>query len=121
MPRGPKPAEPIALTLEELKELQRIARLRETASHGRGVRAQIIVTTYEHPDWNNAQIARKLGTTVGTVQKWRKRWRTTRTLAEARRPGAPRLFSLHRPSPDHRPRLYVAPRVGPPALPLIDR
>lgn len=121
MPRGPKPAEPISLTLEEFKELQRLSRLRETASHGRVVRAKIILAAYEHPDWNNAQIARKLGTTLGTVYQWRKRWRTTRTLAEAQRPGAPRLFSLNRPSPDYRARLYVAPRVGPPALPLVRR
>jgi len=121
MPRGPKPAEPISLTLEELKELQRLSRLRESASHGRVVRAKIILTAYEHPEWNNAQVARKLGTTVGTVQKWRKRWRATRTLAEAQRPGAPRLFSLHGPSPDHGPRLYVTPRVGTSALPLVRR
>lgn len=121
MPRGPKPAEPISLTLEALKELQRLSRLRETASHGRVVRAKIILTAYQHPAWNNAQIARRLGTTVGTVQKWRKRWRATRTLAEAQRPGAPRLFSLNRPSPDHGPRLYVAPRVRPPPLPLVRR
>jgi len=119
MPRGPTPAAQIALTLEELRELQRIARRRETASHGRVVRAKIILTAYEHPEWNNAQIARKLGTTVGTVQKWRKRWRATRTLAEAPRAGAPRLFSLNGPSPDHGPRLHVAPRVGPSALPLV--
>ena len=121
MPRGPQPAEPISLTLEELTELQRLSRLRETASHGRVIRAKIIRTAYEHPDWNNAQIARRLGTTVGTVQKWRKRWRTTRTLAEAQRPGAPRLFSLNHQSPDHGPRLHVAPRVRTPALPLVRR
>lgn len=121
MPRGPKPAEPISLTLEELQGLQRLSRLRESASHGRVVRATIILTAYAHPEWSNVQIARKLGTTVGTVQKWRKRWQATRTLAEARRPGAPRLFSLHRPRPDHRPRLYVAPGVRTPALPLVCR
>ena len=121
MPRGPKPAEPIALTLEELKQLQHLVRLREAASHGRVVRAKIILTAYEHPEWNNAQIARRVGTTVGTVQKWRKRWRTTQTLAEAQRPGAPRLFSLNRQSPDHRPRLYVAPRVRTPPFPLVRR
>ena len=121
MPRGPKPAEPIALTLEELKQLQRLGRLREAASHGRVVRAKRLLAAYEHPEWNNAQIARKLGTTAGTVQKWRKRWRTTRTVVEAPRPGAPRLFSLKRQSSNHRPRLYVAPRVGTPALPLVRR
>jgi len=121
MPRGPKPAEPVSLTLEELKELQRLSRRRETASHGRVMRAKILLTAYEHPEWNNAQIARKLGTTMGTVQKWRKRWRTTRSVAEAQRPGAPRFFSLNGPSPDHRPRLYAALRVGPPALPLVRR
>ena len=121
MPRGPKPADPIALTLGELQDLRHRVRLRETASHGRVLRAKIVLTAYEHPDWNNAQIARRLGTTVGTVQKWRKRWRTTRTLAEAQRPGAPRLFSLNRQSPDHRPRLYVAPRGRTSALPLVRR
>lgn len=121
MPRGPKPAEPISLTLEELQQLQHLVRLREAASHGRVVRAKIILAAYEHPAWNNAQLARKLGTTVGTVQKWRKRWRATRTVAEAQRPGAPRLFSLHRQSPDHRPRLHVAPRVRPPPLSLVRR
>lgn len=121
MPRGPKPAEPISRTLEALTELQRFSRLRETASHGRVVRAKSILTAYAHPAWNNAQIARKLGTTVGTVQKWRKRWRASRTVAEAQRSGAPRLFSLNRQRPDHRPRLYGTPRVGTPALPLVCR
>lgn len=121
MPRGPKPADPIALTLDELQELRHLVRLRETASHGRVLRAKIILTASEHPEWNNAQVARKLGTTGGTVQKWRKRWRASRTLAEAQRPGAPRLFSLHRQSTDHRPRLSVAPRVGTSALPLVRR
>jgi len=121
MPRGPKPAEAIALTLEELKEVRHTARLRETASHGRVLRAQIILTAYEHPEWNNAQLARKLGTTVGTVHKWRKRWGATRTLAEAQRPGAPRLFSLQRQSPDYRSRLYVAPRLGASLISLVQR
>jgi len=94
MARGPKPEDKIALTLEELQELHHIVRLRETASHGRVLRAKIILTAYEHPDWNNAQIAKKLASTIGTVHKWRKRWRTTRALGEAQRPGAPRFFSL---------------------------
>ena len=68
MPRGPKPAEPIALTLEELKQLQHLVRLREAASHGRVVRAQMLLAAYEHPEWNNAQIARQLGTTVGNPE-----------------------------------------------------
>jgi transposase-like protein len=105
--------------LDELKEVQHLARLRETASHGRVLRAQIILTAYEHPAWNNAQIARKLGTTVGTVQKWRKRWGETRSLAEAQRSGAPRLFSLQRQSPDDRARLYGAPRVRAAFIPLV--
>jgi len=105
MPRGPKPAEAIALTLEELKEVRHTARLRETASHGRVLRAQIILTAYEHPEWNNAQLARKLGTTVGTVHKWRKRWGATRTLAEAQRPGGAVPFF----PPASEPRLPLSP------------
>ena len=94
MPRGPKPEQKIALTLEELKELRHIVRLRERASHARVVRAKIILLAYEHPDWNNAEIAKRVATTVGTVHKWRKRWRETRNLGESQRPGAPRFFSL---------------------------
>lgn len=121
MPRGPKPAEPISLTLEELTDLQHLARLRETASHGRVLRAKMLLTAYTHPDWNNAQIAQELGTTVGTVHKWRKRWSTAKTVAEAPRPGAPRLFSLQRASPDDRARLYVAPRLGTSLISLVQR
>jgi len=93
MPRGPKPTHKVTLTAKEYAELKHIARLR-TAPYAEVVRAKVIVTAYEHPDWTNQQIARAIGCTFRTVRKWRQRWRSKGSLVDSERPGGPRFFSL---------------------------
>ncbi len=55
-------------------------------------RANIILTTTEHPDWTDAQIAEEVGCSPALVRKWRKRWCQTRSKDVAPRPGRPRMF-----------------------------
>src|SRR5437764_13553701 len=102
--RGPKPAYPIALTAEEVKHLQQLIRA-HTTPQTLAVRARIILRAHEHPEQSNQQIASVVGTTDRTVRKWRGRWVTSRTLADAPRSGAPRRFSPSATSASHRHRL----------------
>ena len=90
--RGPKPAHPIVLTAEEVKQLQQLIRAHNTPQT-LAVRARIILTAHEHPEQNNQQIAASVGTTDRPVRNWRARWVATRSLADAPRSGAPRRFS----------------------------
>ena len=90
--RGPKPAHPIVLTAEEVKQLQQLIRAHSTPQT-LAVRARIILTAHEQPEQNNQQIAATVGTTDRTVRNWRARWVATRSLTDAPRSGAPRRFS----------------------------
>jgi transposase len=90
--RGPKPNYPIQLTLDQAAALRRLIRAHTTAQV-LVVRAQIVLTAYEQPDWSNQQIARHLGTSDRMVRKWRRRWCETARLEDAPRAGAPRRFS----------------------------
>jgi hypothetical protein len=89
---GPKPQYPIELTSEEEAELQQMVKSRK-AEQGQVVRAKIILTAHDHPDWRNQQIARVVGCTDRSVRKWRRRWVETKNLADLPRSGAPRRFS----------------------------
>jgi transposase-like protein/transposase len=90
--RGPKPKYTIELTTEEGQELRKLANSRK-ASHGKVIRAQILLAAYDHPEWSNQQIAREMGCTDRTVRKWRQRWAKKRSIEDLPRPGAPRRFS----------------------------
>ncbi len=90
--RGPKPTHQIHLTAEAAEQLRRLIRAHSTAQT-LVVRAQIVLTAHDHPDWNNQQIALALGTSDRMVRKWRQRWCQTQSLADAPRSGAPRRFS----------------------------
>src|SRR2546425_9508239 len=90
--RGPKPSYPISLTEAEFKSLQQQARAHKTGQSA-AVRARILLSAHEHPEWSNQQIAEGVGTTDRTVRKWRGRWGATRSIADAPRSGAPRHFS----------------------------
>jgi transposase len=92
---GPKPTVKILLKAEEIEELRRIARLRK-APYAEVVRAKVILLAWEHPDWSNSALARKIGCALRTVQRWRQRWKKggRRTVQERERSGAPRFFSL---------------------------
>jgi len=89
---GPKPKHIIKLTTEGEQQLRKIANSR-TEPHGKVVRAQIIVSAYDHPEWSNQQIAREVGCTDRTVRKWCRRWTETKSIEDLPRPGAPRRFS----------------------------
>ena len=93
MPPGPKPQQIVRLNAKEYEQLQHLARLRK-APHAEVVRAKILLLAYEHPDWDNVTIARKVGCTDRTVRKWLKQSREGPILQEAPRSGAPRFFSL---------------------------
>lgn len=81
----------VQLTEQEKKLLQQQALARKTGQ-SKVKRAKIILTTAEHPDWTDAQIAGNIGCSPALVRKWRKRWCQTRSLEEAPRPGRPRMF-----------------------------
>ncbi len=90
--RGPKPNYPIELSTTEEQELRHLVR-----AHGSGqalvVRARIVLTAFDHPEWDNQRIARTTGTSDRMVRKWRGRWVATHRLLDAPRSGAPRRFS----------------------------
>gem|GEM_PF-309357 len=90
--RGPKPSYPISLTEAEVKSLQQQARAHKTGQ-STAVRARILLHANEHPEWSNLQIAQVLATTDRNVRKWRGRWVSTHSIADAPRSGAPRHFS----------------------------
>ena len=89
---GPKAQYPIKLLNNEIVELRQVLRSHK-APQAKVLRARIIVTAYEHPDWSNQQIAREAGTSDRMVRKWRRRWVERRRLDDLPRPGAPRRFS----------------------------
>jgi transposase len=90
--RGPKPSHPISLTEAEVKQLQQQVRA-HTTGQSAAVRARILLSAHEHPEWSNQQIAQAVGTRDRTVRKWRGRWVATRSIADAPGSGAPRHFS----------------------------
>lgn len=66
--RGPKPSYPISLTETEVKRLQQQARA-HTTGQSAAVRARILLSAHEHPEWSNQQIAQGVGATDRTVRK----------------------------------------------------
>lgn len=90
--RGPKPKYAIVLTTEEERELRRLVSSRK-APQGKALRARILLSAYDHPEWSNQQIAQAVGCTDRTVRKWRRRWVERRSIEDLPRPGAPRRFS----------------------------
>jgi len=90
--RGPTPKYPINLTTEQEQQLRQLVKSRK-AAQGQVLRAQIILSAHDHPEWSNQQIAQKVGCSDRTVRQWRKRWVETHSLADLPRPGAPRRFS----------------------------
>lgn len=90
--RGPKPKYPIELTSEEEEVLRRLVNSRN-APQGKVLRARILVSAHDHPEWSNQQVARECGCAAWTVRKWRRRWAETKSIDDLPRPGAPRRFS----------------------------
>ena len=81
----------IVLTDPERRELSRRARSTRTPHRDR-IRAQIVLAAGNGEA--NAAIARRVGVSVDTVRKWRKRFAAGRLagLRDTRRPGRPRRF-----------------------------
>lgn len=90
--RGPKSTYKIQLSQEEAKYLHHLVQAHKSPQ-AQVVRAKIVLTVHEHPDWSAPQIAQASQSSDRMVRKWRKRWLTTHSLADAPRSGAPRHFS----------------------------
>ena len=106
---GPKPSYPISLTEAEVKSLQQVVRAHKSGQ-SQVMRARILLSAHEHPEWSNQQIAQVVGTSDRIVRKWRGRWGATHSLADAPRSGAPRRFSPSSACPSHSHRLQFAPK-----------
>ena len=90
--RGPKPKYEIELIPEEEQSLRRLVRA-HNSPQGKVLRARILLSAFDHPEWSNQQIAQEAGCTDWTVRKWRRRWVDRRSIEDLPRPGAPRRFS----------------------------
>jgi transposase len=89
---GPKPTHKIELDPQQLRQVKQTAHS-HTAPYAQVVRAKIIELAVEHPDYTNQQIAFEVACSDRTVRKWRSRYKTTASLEDAPRSGAPRRFS----------------------------
>jgi hypothetical protein len=89
---GPKPDYPISLTEAERKNLEGVVRAHKSGQY-QVMRARILLSANEHPEWSNQQIAAFSRTSDRIVRTWRQRWVTTHSIADAPRSGAPRRFS----------------------------
>ena len=66
--RGPKPSYAISLTEAEVKSLQQQVRAHKTGQ-SQAMRAQILLSAHEHPEWSNQQIPEVAGTSDRIVRK----------------------------------------------------
>jgi hypothetical protein len=66
--RGPKPKYRITLTPEEEQFLRRLVGARNSPQ-GQVLRARILLSAFDHPEWSNQQIAREAGCTDSANQK----------------------------------------------------
>jgi Winged helix-turn helix len=107
----------IGLSEGEERELRRRAR-QQTLAYREVLRAKIVLLAAEGLD--NAEIARRLGTTREAVSRWRKRFHEERLqgLEDRPRSGRPRRFSPRGSRRGEGDRLSVAERARPPALAL---
>lgn len=81
----------IELTEAESQQLQQVVASRKSAQ-SEAKRAKVVLSSAEHPDWTDAQVAKASVCSPALVRKWRKRWCQTRSLKEAPRTGRPRTF-----------------------------
>ena len=88
---GLKPSYPIELTEAEQKQLEQLVRAHKSGKT-QVMRAQILLSANAHPEWSNQQIAQVARTSDRVVRRWRARWVTTHSIADAPRSGAPRHF-----------------------------
>ena len=81
----------LAVTEQERARLTQLLAAR-SSPQAEVVRARIVLTCADHPDWSDLHVASSVGACAATVRKWRKRFWSTRSLNEAPRSGRPRLF-----------------------------
>lgn len=89
---GPRPQYEITLTPEQEARLHHLSTC-YMAPFATVQRAQIVLLAHQHPQWQNAEIARRVGCSVSTVKRWRQRWQTTDGLRDAPRAGTQPTFT----------------------------
>ena len=89
---GPQPKYAITLTPEQAVRRQRVSTC-SMAPFAIVQRAQIVLYAFQYPEWTNATIAQRLGCSVTTVKRWRRRWQATESLRDAPRAGRRRTFT----------------------------
>jgi len=89
---GPQPKYEMTLTPEQEARLHQLSTC-YMAPFAIVQRAQIVLLAHQHPEWQNAEIARRVGCSVSTVKRWRQRWQTTDGLRDAPRAGSRPTFT----------------------------
>lgn len=89
---GPGPKYKIHLSEAQVAELTHLSQS-YSQPFAKVQRARILLLSHQHPDWQNAQIAREVGCSVDMVKTWRKRWQSQPVLADTPRTGASRHYS----------------------------
>jgi transposase len=89
---GPRPKYAIMLTPEQEVRLQHLSTC-YMAPFAIVQRAQIVLGAFQHPEWSNTTLAQRLGCSVTTVKRWRRRWQVTDSLRDAPRAGTRRTFT----------------------------
>jgi transposase len=89
---GPYPKYAITLTPEQERQLEHLSAC-YLVPFAIVQRAQIILCAFRPLEWRNPMIAQRLGCSVSTVKRWRRRWQTTDRLCDAPRPGTRRTFT----------------------------
>lgn len=89
---GPRPKYEMTLTPEQEARLHQLSTC-YMAPFAIVQRAQIVLLAHQHPEWQNAEIARRVGCSVSTVKRWRQRWQTTDGLRDAPRAGPRPTFT----------------------------
>jgi transposase len=89
---GPRPKYAITLTPEQEVRLQHLSTC-YMAPFAIVQRAQIVLGACQHPEWSNTTLAQRVGCSVTTVRRWRRRWQATDNLRDAPRAGTRRTFT----------------------------
>jgi transposase len=89
---GPRPKYAITLTPEQEVRLQHLSTC-YMAPFAVVQRALIVLYAARHPEGANTTLARRLGCSVATVKRWRRRWQETDSLRDAPRAGTKRTFT----------------------------
>jgi transposase len=89
---GPRPKYAITLTPEQEVRLQHLSTC-YMAPFAVVQRALIVLYAARHPEGANTTLARRLGCSVTTVKRWRRRWQETDSLRDAPRAGTKRTFT----------------------------